>query len=320
MKYINKYDVNISKIGLGTGRFGTRIDEERAFEMLDLFIAGGGNLLDTARNYYEWVENGRGVSEKTIGRWLESRKIRNKVYISTKGGVRNQGKKFIINLNKDNLVEELKESQDALMSKTVDFYLLHRDEPQRPVEEIMETLQVICGQGNVRGLGVCNWSSERIISANLYASKHGYRPLTLIQTWWSIAEYTETMWNDSTTTHMDKDTYDHIKQNNLVCMAYTSQAKGFFQKAIAEGLDNLDSFLKHRIATDVNIRRLNYIKEYCEENGLSPTAVINGYITSNEINGIALVSCSSINQLNDIINNCDSNIDSEFIKYIESIN
>ena len=47
--------MNLSKIGLGTGRFGTVVSEETSFEMLDLFYENGGNVIDTARNYYEWV-------------------------------------------------------------------------------------------------------------------------------------------------------------------------------------------------------------------------------------------------------------------------
>ncbi len=36
MKYIN--DTKISKIGLGTGRFGTRVSEALSFDMLDCFL------------------------------------------------------------------------------------------------------------------------------------------------------------------------------------------------------------------------------------------------------------------------------------------
>lgn len=103
MKYTNKFGMNLSKIGLGTGRFGTVVSEETSFEMLDLFYENGGNVIDTARNYYEWVENGRGKSEQTIGKWMAKRGVRDKVYISTKCGVRNEGKTFYMNLSKENL-------------------------------------------------------------------------------------------------------------------------------------------------------------------------------------------------------------------------
>lgn len=319
MKYIEKFGMHLSRIGLGTGRFGTLVDENASFEMLDVFLSYGGNVIDTARNYYEWVENGRGISEQTIGKWMASRSNRPKVYIATKGGVRNEGRCFFINLSRENLLNDLASSQEALQSKKIDIYLLHRDEPNRPVEEIMDSMQVISETAEVNALGVCNWSAQRIIAANKYAQSMGYKPISMIQTWWSIAAYTDAMWNDPTTTHMDEETYAYIKENDLIGMAFTSQAKGFFQKAATVGIDALDDFLKKRIATTANLKRLECILEYCKDKNCSPTAVVNGYITSNPVDGIALVSCSRSKQLLDILDNCDVNIDKDFIMNIERI-
>lgn len=317
MKYIEKKGMNLSKIGLGTGRFGTRIQSQQAYEMLDLFVENGGNVIDTARNYYEWVEKGRGKSEETIGLWMDKQKNRNNVYISTKGGVYNQGRKFFVNLSRENLLEECKESLNALRTDYIDIYLLHRDEPDRPVEEIMESLQVVKENAQIRMLGVCNWSVERVKRANNYAETHGLKKLDVVQTWWSIAEYTPNMWNDPTTTWMDKEMYDYLIDNHLLGMAYTSQAKGFFQKAINEGYENISDFLKQRIVTQENMKRLQEIKKYCMDRKVSPTAVVNGYITQNDLDGVALVSCSDLHQLGDILNNCNVEIDKEWLKQFE---
>lgn len=314
MKYVEKYGMKLSKIGLGTGRFGTRLSKDISFEMLDLFVEKGGNVIDTARNYYEWVENGRGVSEKTIGSWMIQRGNREKIYISTKGGVRNEGKKFYFNLSSSNLLEEVEQSKEALQTNEIDIYLLHRDEPGRAVEEIMETFQKIQESINAKAIGVCNWEAERVIKANQYAKMHNLIPIQIVQTWWSIAAYTPDMWNDPTTTHMDKTMYEYMKKQNMLGMAYTSQARGFFQKAISEGLNNLDPFLLKRIATPENIERVSLIREYCNRNGVLPTAVVNGYITDNELDGIALISCSKREQLNDILENCDVMIDKDWLK------
>lgn len=317
MKYVNRKGMNLSKIGLGTGRFGTVVSKEDSFQMLDMFYEHGGNVIDTARNYYEWVENGRGKSEETIGKWMSERGIREKVFISTKGGVRNEGKTFYMNLSKNNLLEECGQSLDALQTEYIDIYLLHRDEPERPVEEIMENLQAVREKTKAKVIGVCNWSAERVKAANEYAGKNGLAPLDIVQTWWSIAAYTPNMWNDPTTTWMDSEMYEYLKENQLLAMAYTSQAKGFFQKAIREGYENVNDFLKHRIATEENLRRLEVIEAYCTERKVSPTAVVNSYITDNQVDGIALVSCSKLEQLKDILDNCDVSVEKEWLSQFE---
>lgn len=321
MKYLtlDKVKCNISKIGLGTGKFGTIVNQKTAFQMMDLFAEQGGTLFDTARNYYEWIPNGRGKSEQCIGEWLETRKSREKCCIVTKGGVRNQGNNFTVDLSKDNLMTELNQSIEALRTNYLDIYLLHRDDTSKPVEEIVETVQYLCDKVNISYIGVANWSISRIKKANEYAKKHGMRQFTVIQTWWSLAEYTDSMWNDSTTTHMNSETYEYLMQEHYLGMAYTSQCKGFFQKAIKFGLDNLDENLKKRIMTQRNLKKLDYIKDYCMKNQVNPTCVVNSYITSNPLQGIALVGCTSMEQLQEILSGADYILRDENIQAIDSI-
>ena len=306
MKYITLPNgKKLSKIGLGVSRFGTRTPGVLADKMLSRFLAAGGTLIDTARNYYEWVENGRGKSEEFMGLWMESHSCREQVVLSTKGGVSNEGKKFHVNLSREGLLTELQQSLEALRTDYVDIYLLHRDEPERPVGEIMDSLQEIADAGRCENIGVCNWRCERIREANQYAQSHGLRPIRFVQTWWSMASYTETMWNDPTTTHMDQETAEYCQENGCIAMAYTSQAKGFFQKAYAVGADRLDPMLKHRILTEENLKRLEKLRVYCAETGCTPTDVVLGYITSNPLSGTALVSCSTLEQLEDVLKSAD---------------
>ena len=44
-------DLRISPIGLGGNVFGWTADETTSFEVLDAYLDGGGNLIDTADGY-----------------------------------------------------------------------------------------------------------------------------------------------------------------------------------------------------------------------------------------------------------------------------
>lgn len=319
MKYLDYTDKKYSKIGIGTGRFGTLVPEEQAWNLLDFYFDNGGTVIDTARNYYEWVENGRGKSEECIGRWLQNRNIRDKVCISTKGGVSNKGNNWTINLSKSNLMNELSQSLEALRTDYLDIYVLHRDETERKVEEIVETMHLLAEKGKIKHIGVSNWKYDRIKAANEYAEKNKLRRFEIIQTWWSLAEYKYEMWNDENTTHMTDDLYDYMMKNNMIGMAYTSMCKGFFQKFCNDGFDKIDPFLKQRIVTDRNLRKAEFIKEFCSKNNVSPTSFVLGYITSNCLPGIALFSTADIRHMEEIVNNCNYNLKEEFIKQIDSI-
>lgn len=51
---------------------------------MDTYFENGGNVLDTARAYCYWLNGGANQSEQTIGEWIKTRNIRNKIWISDK--------------------------------------------------------------------------------------------------------------------------------------------------------------------------------------------------------------------------------------------
>ncbi len=66
-------DLRPSAICLGTGSFGISVENQCSWELMDRFVAAGGNFLDTALVYGEWLPDGKGRSEQTIGAWMTAR-------------------------------------------------------------------------------------------------------------------------------------------------------------------------------------------------------------------------------------------------------
>ena len=70
----------VSSYALGTMTFGAEADEVTSHAILDDYVAGGGNFIDTADVY------GTGVSEEIIGHWLAAHPTDSEqVVIATKG-------------------------------------------------------------------------------------------------------------------------------------------------------------------------------------------------------------------------------------------
>src|SRR3954449_4685011 len=81
--------MTVSPLVLGAMMFGTRIDEETSFALLDRFVEGGGVWIDTADCYAFWAsDSGQGGdSEALLGRWLAARPgVRERVRIAPKLG------------------------------------------------------------------------------------------------------------------------------------------------------------------------------------------------------------------------------------------
>lgn len=84
MNYRKFKDVAVAEVGLGTWQLGSadwgNISDDDAFAILNAYVDGGGNFIDTADVY------GMGVSEQVIGRFLKT--VSEPVYVATKLGRR----------------------------------------------------------------------------------------------------------------------------------------------------------------------------------------------------------------------------------------
>ncbi|MEC4021097.1 aldo/keto reductase [Streptomyces sp. H27-D2] len=133
------------------GRFGDE-PELISHRRLDYFAAAGGRLLETADSY------ARGRSEELVGRWLRANPgalgIITKVGYSLSGGD--------IELPAEVVRRHVEGSLRRLGVPTVDVLLLHRDDPSRPVSELVETLKELVWRGYARRVGVSNWTPGRL--------------------------------------------------------------------------------------------------------------------------------------------------------------
>src|SRR5438094_807149 len=123
---LNNTDLRVSRMCYGTNAFGTAIDQGRANALLDRFIELGGNFIDTARGYGDWVPDApAGASERAIGAWLNGRR-REDVVIATKGGMFDMRKGDWQNrCTPAGLAQDISESLDHLGIGTIDLYFLH---------------------------------------------------------------------------------------------------------------------------------------------------------------------------------------------------
>jgi len=76
---------DISQIILGSMQFRWTTTEQEAFRILDAYYDLGGNALDTADIYSNWVEGLHGGEAETIiGKWMKQKQNRDKIFLTTK--------------------------------------------------------------------------------------------------------------------------------------------------------------------------------------------------------------------------------------------
>ena len=161
---LGRSGLSIAPLVLGGNVFGWTADEATSFAMLDAFVAGGFNAIDTADIYSKWVPgHAGGESETVIGAWLKARGGRDRVVIATKfGGPMAEDKK---GLSKAWMVRAVEESLRRLRTDYIDLYQAHFDDADTPQDEVAEGFAALIKAGKVRAVGASNFSAERLSSA-----------------------------------------------------------------------------------------------------------------------------------------------------------
>ena len=167
--------------------FGTAVDPMTAGENADALLDGaaerGINFFDCARSY--------GRAEEVLGGWIRRRGNREKVIVLTKcGDIRNG----IVKVNRQVILEQLETSLKTLQTDYIDVFLLHRDDPETPLSEIMETLHDVKREGKIRLFGVSNWTVDRIREANLYALRNRIEDFSVSSPNYGLALQMDDLW------------------------------------------------------------------------------------------------------------------------------
>ncbi|RXK86397.1 aldo/keto reductase [Filimonas effusa] len=184
---IGQTDLEVGRINFGGNVFGWTLNQEQSFEILDAFVAGGFNFIDTADMYSYWVEGkGGGQSETIIGNWMKSRGNRDKIVLATKVG--GETGLHPIDTSKAHILKTVDESLKRLQTDHIDLYYTHFDDEKTPVEETLSAYDEIIKAGKVRYVAASNLSPARLTASIELAEKEGLPRYQALQPHYNLVE------------------------------------------------------------------------------------------------------------------------------------
>lgn len=176
------------QIVLGTMDFGTRVAPDRAFAILDSFVAGGGVWLDTANCYSFWADPSGvgGASERVIGAWLKARPgARDMVRIATKVRqnplVPHSWPQSAEGLSARAVRSGVEESLKRLGVEHVDLLWAHAEDRTVPLQETVGAFGELVAEGVALRVGAANHAAWRVERARSLAREQGVAPWTALQ-------------------------------------------------------------------------------------------------------------------------------------------
>lgn len=211
--------VKVSSICLGTA-FRAQDDEAICIRVIDRAIDLGCNFIDTALY-------GGGRSEEIVGKGIKEK--RDEVFLCTKvSGSLGKGPNRR-GLSRLNLMRAVEDSLQRLQTEHIDLYLLHRFDPQTPLEETLRALDDMVHQGKVRYIGCSNFRPWKIVESLWISDLRNLMSFVCIQNQYNLLNRWE----------LEPDLMPLCREHGLGIMTYSPLAIGLLSGHYRRGQEPL---------------------------------------------------------------------------------
>lgn len=306
---IGRSGLEVSPVCFGGNVFGWTLDEATSFEILDAFIAAGGNFIDTADVYSTWVPgNQGGESETILGKWLKQRRHRHQVVIATKVGndMGSKGK----GLSRSHIIQGVEDSLQRLQTDYIDLYQSHTDDESTPLEETLETYSELLRQGKVRAIGASNYNADRLRQALEISQQQGLPRYESLQPLYNLYDRSD----------YEQNLEPLCQEQEIGVISYFSLASGFLSGKYRSEKDLSDSsragFVK-KYLNERGFRLLEAIDEVAKNYNTTPTQVSLAWLIARQSVTAPIVSATKIEQLNQIIKAISLKLDPASIQELD---
>jgi aryl-alcohol dehydrogenase-like predicted oxidoreductase len=296
MRRFGRTGLKVSALCLGGNSFGWTTDEAASFLVLDAYVAGGGNFIDTADAYSRWVPGNKGgESETIIGSWLKSRGNRAGVIIGTKGFVQTGPGANERGLSRVHLMHAVEGSLGRMQTDYIDLYMSHFDDLETPQEETLRAYEDLIRHGKVRYIGAGHYSPVRLMRALWTSDKHG----------WARYESIEPEYNLFTRAIYEGDLESVVIDQGLAVITRSSLASGFLTGKYRRGSELPQSLrvpeVQRLYATERGFSILDELDKVAAQHNATVAQIALAWIMARPSVTAPIASATSIAQVQELV-------------------
>ncbi len=291
MTRIGTSDLDVLPLSLGGNVFGWTADRDASFAVLDAFVDGGGDFIDTADSYSSWVPgNEGGESETIVGEWLASRKPAG-VVVATKVSQHPQFR----GLAAANVRRAAEASLKRLGVDEIDLYYAHFDDETVPLEETVAAFGQLVDDGLVRYVAVSNYSADRIREWIEIARRTGVALPVAVQPHYNLVHRNEV-----------EDTIIPVAEEfELGLVPYYSLASGFltgkYRSTEVGGQNSPRAQGAAKYATEAGLKIIDALEEIGDAHGASIAATSIAWLRAQPTVVAPIASARTVEQVPDLL-------------------
>lgn len=288
---IPETDLVVHPLCLGSNIFGSNANETQSHLVLDAYRSHGGNFIDTADMYSQWVDGHvGGESETIIGAWLKNRGNRSDMVIATKVSKMDRRP----GLSAKNIFAACTESLDRLQTDYLDLYYSHEDDESVSLEETFGAYAQLIAEGKVRYIAASNFTPTRLREAIAYSEANNLPSYIAVQDLYNL---------------VDRKSYEDemaqtVSDLGISNIPFYGIARGFLTGKYRPGITDIDSKRAagaREYATDKNYAVLSAMDEVAATHNCSLAAIALGWLRAQPTVSAPIASARTVAQLEEII-------------------
>ena len=287
---IPESDLVVHPLCLGSNIFGGAAPEAESHLVMDAYRSHGGNFIDTADMYNQWIEGHvGGESESVIGSWMKSRGNRADMVIATKVSKldRRPG------LSAKNIVAACEESLDRLQTDYIDLYYSHSDDETVSLDETLGAYAQLIAEGKVRYIAASNFAPARVRESIKFSEDNNLPSYIAVQDLYNL---------------VDRTTYEAemaatVAELGISNIPFYGIARGFLTGKYRPGVTEVDSMRPAALVytTDKNYAVLSAMDEIAQAHNAPLGAIALGWLRAQPTVSAPIASARTVPQLEEII-------------------
>jgi aryl-alcohol dehydrogenase-like predicted oxidoreductase len=287
---IPESDLVVHPLCLGSNIFGGNATEAESHLVLDAYRSHGGNFIDTADMYNQWVEGHvGGESESVIGSWMKSRGNRADMVIATKVSKMDRRP----GLSAKNIFAACEESLDRLQTDYIDLYYSHSDDETVSLEETLGAYAQLIAEGKVRYIAASNFTPARVRESIKFSEDNNLPSYIAVQDQYNL---------------IDRATYESemaatVADLGISNIPFYGIARGFLTGKYRPGVTEVDSRRPAALVytTDKNYAVLSAMDEIAQAHNAPLGAIALGWLRAQPTVSAPIASARTVPQLEEII-------------------
>jgi len=287
---IPESDLVVHPLCLGSNIFGAAATEAESHLVMDAYRSHGGNFIDTADMYNQWVEGHvGGESESVIGSWMKSRGNRADMVIATKVSKMDRRP----GLSAKNIVAACEESLDRLQTDYIDLYYSHSDDETVSLEETLGAYARLIAEGKVRYIAASNFTPARVRESIKFSEDNNLPSYIAVQDLYNLVDRTT----------YEAEMSQTVAELGISNIPFYGIARGFLTGKYRPGVTEVDSKRPAALVytTDKNYAVLSAMDEIAQTHNAPLAAIALGWLRAQPTVSAPIASARTVAQLEEII-------------------